>query len=194
MDNSLIDYLKLIKDPRSNQGNRHPLWLILLIVIMGIMSGAWGYRQLGRFVERHRLTLITLLSIPKARVPSSSTIRRVLLALDYNEVQKIFNQWSRQYSIIPQGEFVSMDGKSLQNTVTDYNNAQQNFVSCVSAFSHQRGLVMGIQMMENKKESEINVVRNLIELLDLKGIVFTFDALHCQKKLLRPSPTLIMIT
>ncbi len=49
-------------------------------------------------------------------------------------------------------------------------------------------------MMENKKESEINVVRNLIELLDLKGVVFTFDALHCQKKLSNKSPSLVMIT
>ena len=38
-------------------------------------------------------------------------------------------------------------------------------------------------MMENKHESEINVVRDLIKLLDLTGVVFTFDALHCQKKL-----------
>ena len=37
-------------------------------------------------------------------------------------------------------------------------------------------------MMENKHESEINVVRELIELLDLTGVVFTFDALDCQKK------------
>ncbi len=33
-----------------------------------------------------------------------------------------------------------MDGKSLKNTVTDYNNTEQNFINCVSAFSHQRGL------------------------------------------------------
>ncbi len=39
-------------------------------------------------------------------------------------------------------------------------------------------------MMENKLESEISVVRDLIELLDLTGVVFTFDALHCQKKTL----------
>ena len=54
MDNSLIDYFKQIPDPRKNKGNRHPLWLVLLIMIMGCMSGYWGYRQLGRFVERHR--------------------------------------------------------------------------------------------------------------------------------------------
>lgn len=194
MDKSLIDYLKLIPDPRQKKGNRHPLWLILLIMIMGCMSGYWGYRQLGRFVERHRRSLIQLLQIPKARVPSYSTLRRVMLVLDYHEVQKVFNQWSQKYSIIPQHEFVSMDGKSLKNTVTNYDNAQQNFINCVSAFSHQRGLVLGVQVMENQKESEINVVRNLIELLDLKGVVFTFDALHCQKKRWKPSLTPIMIT
>ena len=50
-DSSLIDYLKQIPDERNAGGRRHPLWLILLIMILGIMSGYWGYRGLGRFVE-----------------------------------------------------------------------------------------------------------------------------------------------
>ena len=93
----------------------------------------------------------------------------------------MFNQWSQQYSLIPSSEWISLDGKSLKNTVNNYDNAQQNFINCVSAFSHQRKLVLGVKMMENKEESEITVVRDLIELLDLTGVVFTFDALHCQK-------------
>ena len=36
--------------------------------------------------------------------------------------------------------------------------------------------------MENKKQSEIVAVQDLLELLNLKGVVFTMDALHCQKK------------
>ena len=56
----------------------------------------------------------------------------------------------------------------------------------VSAFSHQRGEVLGIQIMENKKQSEIGVVQKLLELLDLKQVVFTMDALHCQKKHFQP--------
>ncbi len=183
MDKSLIDYLKQIPDSRNPHGCRHPLWLVLLIIIMGMMSGYWGYRQLGRFVERHRRALIQLLEIPQARVPSYSTLRRVMLQLDYHQLQMVFNQWSQQYSLIPSSEWISLDGKSLKNTVSNYDNAQQNFINCVSAFSHQRGLVLGVKMMENKLESEINVVRDLIELLDLTGVVFTFDALHCQKKL-----------
>ena len=46
--------------------------------------------------------------------------------------------------------------------------------------------------MESKKESEIYVVRELIELLDLSGAVFTMDALHCQKKRFQRSPKAVM--
>ncbi|MDJ0591681.1 MAG: ISAs1 family transposase [Pleurocapsa sp. MO_226.B13] len=127
--------------------------------------------------------MIKRLQIPKARVPSYSVLRRVMLNLDYEELQLVFNQGRQQYSLIPSSEWISLDGKSLKNTVSNYDNAQQNLINCVSAFSHQRGLVLGVKMMENKGESEINVVRDLIELLDLTGVVFTFDALHCQKKL-----------
>jgi len=182
MDKSLIDYLKQIPDHRDPHGLRHPLWLVLLIIIMGMMSGYWGYRQLGRFVERHRRELIKRLQIPQARVPSYSAIRRVMVDLDYEELQLIFNKWSKEYSLIPASEWISLDGKGLKNTVTNYDNSKQNLINCVSAFSHQRKLVLGVKMMENKHESEINVVRELIDLLDLTGVVFTFDALHCQKK------------
>ena len=161
MDKSLIDYLKQIPDHRDSHGLRHPLWLVLLIIIMGMMSGYWGYRQLGRFVERHRRELIKRLQIPKARVPSYSVIRRVMVKLDYKELEKVFKQGRQQYSLIPGAEWISVDGKSLKNTVNNYDNAKQNFINCVSAFSHQRKLILGVKMMENKQESEINVVRDL---------------------------------
>ena len=69
-----------------------------------------------------------------------------MLALDYEELQLVFNQWSKQYSLIPSSEWISLDGKTLKNTVSNYDNAQQNFINCVSAFSHQRGLVRPVQL------------------------------------------------
>jgi hypothetical protein len=59
----------------------------------------------------------------------------------------------------------------------------QNFVSIVSVFAGRRGLVVGMNKFENKKESEIKIVQELITVLDLTGVVLTFDSLHCQKKL-----------
>ncbi|EGJ34634.1 hypothetical protein LYNGBM3L_14000 [Moorena producens 3L] len=90
-----------------------------------------------------------------------------MVNLDYEELQLVFNKWSQHYGVIPSSEWISIDGKSLKNTVSNYDNAKQNLISCVSAFAHQRRLVLGVKMMSNKQESEIYVVRELIDLLDL---------------------------
>jgi hypothetical protein len=164
------------------------------MIIMGIMSGYWGYRGLGRFVERHRRSLIKILAIEKARVPSYSTLRRVMLDLDYQVLAEVFGAWASQSTNTMAGQWVAIDGKSLRNTVTDYDCAEQNFVSMVSAFSHTRGEVLGLKVMENKHESEIQVVENLLPLLGLQETVFSLDALHCQKKLSPPSKLVATIT
>ena len=194
LDKSLIDYLKQIPDERVPNGRRHPLWLILLIMILGIMSGYWGYRGLGRFVERHRRQLIDTLKIPGARVPSYSTIRRVMMQLDYQAVTHVFNEWASQYTHNSQGQWIAIDGKSLKNTVNDCYGKQQNFVMMVSAFTHERGEILGIEVMENKKQSEIVAVQDLLKVLDLRGVVFTMDALHCQKKPFLRSPMVVTTT
>ncbi len=194
LDRSLIDYLKQIPDERKASGRRHPLWLILLIIILGIMSGCWGYRGLGRFVERHRRQLIETFKIPQARVPSYSTIRRVMMTLDYEALTQVFNNWASQYTNNDRGQWIAIDGKSLKNTVHDCHGKQQNFVMMVSAFTHERGEIVGIKVMENKQQSEIVAVQNLLELLDLKGVVFTMDALHCQKKPLMRSSMMVTTT
>lgn len=41
---------------------------------------------------------------------------------------------------------------------------------------------MCLEKIENKKESEIPVVQKLIKMLDLEGVTFTLDSLHCQKE------------
>lgn len=161
---------------------------------MGIMSGYWGYRGLGRFIERHRRELITIFQVSRAQMPSYSTIRRVMMQLDYEQLTRVFNEWASQYTHHQKGQWIALDGKSLKNTVTDSHGSEQNFITMVSAFSHQRGEILGLKVMENKKESEINLVRELIELLDLSGVVFTMDALHCQKKRFLPSLKVAMIT
>ena len=56
-EKTLIDYLQQIPDFRNPKGRRHPLWFVLLVIIMGMLSGYYGYRGLGRFVERHRRDL-----------------------------------------------------------------------------------------------------------------------------------------
>ena len=91
-------------------------------------------------------------------------------------------KWAQQYVDLKEGDWLAVDGKVLNSTITDCNNSYQNFVTMVSVFAHKRGQVLHVAKMENKKESEIPTVRALLESLDIQGCVFSMDALHCQKK------------
>ncbi|WGV25277.1 transposase family protein [Halotia branconii] len=51
MGAALIEQLKQVEDLRTTDGRRHPLWLVLLFVIMGTMNGYMGYRGCSRFCQ-----------------------------------------------------------------------------------------------------------------------------------------------
>lgn len=183
MSKTLIDALKTIEDHRARRGRRYPLWLMLLLVILGTLSECYGYQALEEFCTRHYQALAQQLNIPSSRLPSDSTFRRLFEQLDFQRLTQCFNQWAMASLTINSGEWLGVDGKGIKGTVTGYNQGYQNFVNVVSVYSHTQGVVVALKQFENNKTSEIKVVETLLQQLHLQGVVFTFDALHCQKKL-----------
>jgi len=147
---------------------------------MATMSGHLGYRACGDFVKRHEKEIISSFKLPKSRVPSYGTIRRVIMGVNYEELVTVFNNWAGQYVNKDELEWIAADGKALKNTVTNYDNNSQNFVNIVSLFSTKKGVVIALKKFDNKTGSEIHIVQNLIEALHLTGVVITLDAVHCQ--------------
>ena len=180
---NLIERLKKITDYRKSKGRRHALWLVLALVLLGSLCGYRGYRPLADFSQLHWANLCELLELPReTRIPSYSTFRRVLHRVDFEPLLELFNAWSQQFMQLQEQTWVAADGKSIKSTLNDYSESYQNFISTVSAFTHESGVVLRLQVMENKKTSEIEVVRQLITALAGDPVVFTLDALHCQKK------------
>ncbi len=66
--------------------------------------------------------------------------------------------------------------------MVDVHDKQQNFQAVVSMFCQKSGLIHSIETYSNAKESEINIVRFLINKLKDMGITLFLDALHTQKK------------
>jgi len=181
MEVSLIQSLQEIKDFRTSQGRRYPLWLILLLVIMGTISGCRSYYALEDFGTRHYQAVSEKLELTATRLPSDTTFRRILQKLDFETLAQQFEQWASRTINIQPGEWVAMDGKSIKGTVTEPGTAYQNFVNLVSVYSSQLGVVLAAQQFESKQSSELKVVQTILEGLQLEGVVFTLDALHCKK-------------
>lgn len=178
---TLIEALQTIPDHRRGAGQRYPLWVFLLLIILGTMSGYRGYRGLSRFMLRHQEHLTQQLGLPRAKLPSYSTIRRLLMEIDFNAVAVAFNQWAQAAGLVQEGNHCAVDGKGLKNTVTDPYQAQQNFVNVVSVFQLEQGLVVGQAAFENQHQSEMKGVYDLLEKLHLSGVTLSLDALHAQK-------------
>jgi len=177
---TLIEQLKQIPDPRQIKGRRHPLWMILFLSLLGFLCGYSGYRPLADFCRQHSSSLRHLLGLPNGQaMPSYSTFRRSFLHVAPQGWIDTFNHWA--LATLPEslGALLSVDGKSIRCTSTGGNSPEQNFVSFVSVYGHQVGVVQ-LLMMENKKCSEIHVAQALIaQLPELPpGQCLSFDALH----------------
>lgn len=191
---NLLDQLSQSSDFRRGQGRRYPLLVVLLLTIMSIMSGRCRYREIAAFAKANQKELVAFFRLKRTRLPSHVTIRAILKGIDFNDVLAAFNVWAAQYITLAPADWLAIDGKALASTVTDYDTSYQNFVSLGSIFSHTRGQVLKVGKLDNQKRSEIPTVRTLIEPLDLQGVVFSLDALHCQKKPSRRSSRAEMTT
>lgn len=176
---SLIEHLQQIRDFRTQPN--YPLWVVLLLVLMGTMSGCTGYRPLADFVSRHQSELLTVLDLPRQRLPSLSTLRRIMVRVDFVSFTQAFNAGAQEHFAPAPHEQLATDGKSIKASVSDYDQSYQDFVSVVSAFSVVQGVVVGLETMRNRQTSEIKTVEVLLETLQLKGVCFSLDALHTQK-------------
>jgi hypothetical protein len=181
---TLAEMLSSVEDHCSAHGLRHTLPDILLMCIMAMMSGYCCYRETGRFLKRNGKEFRRSFGACHG-VPCYVTIREVLQSTDFDKFSDAFNHWAIQYVPVCKGESKSVDGKATGSTTAHRHDSYQNFASPVSVFSSQRGIVPACKKTENRKESEIPKVQELIKALDVSGEIFTPDALHCQKKRLK---------
>ncbi len=180
-DGNLYERLFELKDYRRAQGLQHNLPLILIISTMAIMSGYFSIRGIGDFITKHRKDLLFYLKPKKNRLPAFQTISRVMINIDFKKFAEIFQEWSMSHLDISEQSWVSLDGKAIGGTVINPHNKHQEYVNLVSVFLNKEKKVLALDKV-NSKSNEIPLVKELIKKLDLENVVFTIDALHCQKK------------
>lgn len=179
---NLYELLLELDDYRRAQGQRHELRLVIMLVIMATMSGFHGLRSIGDFIKKNKKELLKTFQPKKDRLPSYLTAGRALQHIDFDELTKIFRKWTINYVKIDKNEWISIDGKAIGGTVSGLRNSRQSFINLVSVFAGKRKQILQVGKIGNNKESEIPKVRELIKRLDLEGVIYTLDALHCQKE------------
>jgi hypothetical protein len=178
----LLAALEEIPDPRRRQGQRYPLAHLLLFSVLAILAGATSYRGILVFIAVHREHLNAVFGTTLRRAPAVNTLRAMFQALDPAELEAAFRKHAQELSgRAPASEprVVALDGKTLKRSFDHLNDRAAAHV--LSAFACEPALILAHQEVRDAPD-EIPAVQTLIETLGLQGVLFTADALHCQKK------------
>ena len=174
---NLREELKALADKRRGQGRRHPIDTTLMIVIFATMSGYIGYRAIRNFVDRYKKELIEYLQPNKDRLPTYSTLRRVILNLDTEQFRKIFEKWVSSYFIKDGKKWISIDGKTIKGSKEE----DKKLVHLVSLFASDSKEILMSKSIDSKS-NEIPTVQEMLKEFPLKDMIITTDAMHTQKE------------
>ncbi len=176
----LHSFLFEITDHRRKQGIRYQQGHILLFSILAILSGATSYRKIHQFIVSHYDELNEIFDLNWKRMPAYTTIRGIIQGTSATELEQSFRKYSASLAELD-GEniFVGYDGKVLRGSFDHFND--QKAIQVLSAFVADEQIILAHEEIE-KKTNEIPTAQLLMQNLDLTGCIFTFDALHCQKK------------
>jgi len=175
----LLAALDRIPDPRRRQGRRYGLAHLLLFSVLAVLAGATSYRRIRLFIGVHRERLDATFGARFRRAPAVNTLRALPHALDPAELEAAFRRHAEQLgdATAPGRRVVALDGKTLRGSFDHLDDRAAAQV--LSAFAGEAALILAHQ--EIAEGDEVAAAQALIARLGLSGVLFTADALHCQK-------------
>ena len=175
---TIIQNIEQIPDPRKQSFNsRHPLTSIVFIALVAGLCGADIWVEVETVGHSLQAWIGRFVPLP-CGIPSHDTFGRVFSLLCPKAFNDFLIKWMSFLREERGQDIISFDGKSLRGTAD--RSAGLAALHLVNAWSHDNGICLG-QLKVDDKSNEITAVPQLIDLLDLKDCIVTFDALNTQK-------------
>ena len=168
-------YFGMIEDERDLYTTKHKLIDILKLVMISVLCGMDELDKMIDYGNSKKEFLEKEFEIKS--IPSKSTLTRIFVMIDpkwlglsiVGIVQSLIKEKHNQ---------IMIDGKAIKST--DAIKTIEKMMNIVTAYTNT-GISL-LQKTVDDKTNEIPAVKELIDMLDVKGIIITADAMHCQKE------------
>jgi len=178
----LVSFLKALPDCRKRRGIRYPQWWMLLIAILAILSHQGSLLGMERFAKRHLMVLNELLGTQITKPPSDSTFRLLLAQLDVDSFEALLQQWmAAQPGVSETVDTLICDGKTLRGSISKTASGAARFIAQVSLYCNNLGVAIAQSTYTSDTGSEIEALRQLLDRIELKGLLVQADALHANR-------------
>jgi predicted transposase YbfD/YdcC len=173
--------LARIPDPRARRGIRHRLAVVLTAAVCAVMAGHRSYTAIAEWVADLPAETVRLLGIDADRRPSEAMIRRLLQALDPEVLATAVGGWLvTMIPTPPPGSrtALAVDGKTLRGSGRRDGTARH----VLAAADQHTGAVLASADVDTKTNETTRFAALLDQIDDLRDVVVTADALHCQRE------------
>jgi predicted transposase YbfD/YdcC len=141
------------------------------------LSGAESYDSIELFGQTNIDFLRQFLSLPNG-IPSHDTINRVFQAINSRSFERLFTQWTQ--GIKDEGlleKVIAIDGKTSRGSKDSFH--AKSAIHTVHAWSVEHGVCLGQRKCAGKS-NEIKAIPELLDVLQVKGVIITIDAMGTQ--------------
>ena len=176
---TLIEHLTLVEETRSDINRKHDLVDVMFLVISAIISGAEGWRDIETYGNSKADWLRQYRPFANG-IPRRHTIARILRCIVIDTRREALLGWVTEQRTHQGKPIIAFVGKVLRGS---FRGNAKDALQLVTAYDTENGLVLSQKATPNKK-GEIETVKEMLDILELKGAVVTLDALHCQRETL----------
>ena len=180
----LKESLKELTDTRISYKCSYKIWDIVICVIVSVLCGKKDWEEIHDFVEQkyHFFRSFLLMT---GGIPSAKTYERVMSIIDYKELEKILVQFFKKITqeIITEIEILSFDGRVSNGSKRKetIKREEEKPLNMLNVYSSKHQMCIASQMID-EKTNEIPNIKTLLEALEVKGRIVSWDALNTQKE------------
>lgn len=176
----LKNQAKSLTDKRMKRKCRYKIWDIVCVALLAVISNCDEWEEIEMFAIKNKEWLRKFLLLTGG-IPSAQTYERVISLLEPNEINKICVEFSNILTEVNKRkkEMYHFDGKIEKGS--SRKDGEIKPLNVLNVFSSKYGICIEQEMIE-EKTNEITTIPKLIERLNLKGVICTWDALNTQKE------------
>ena len=176
----LLSALRTLEDHRGGQGRRYPLASIIMLVLLGFLTGRDSLAGVSRFAMGLKKRELQQLGIYRNRAPCHATICNTFHRVNESALSTLFGTALLKRRNGKEPLHLAVDGKSLCGS----KHGDARSVHILHAFAKELGGVVD-QVTVSSKTNEAKAMLSLLDRLELDETVITGDAMFCQKEIVK---------
>ena len=177
------DNIKNLTDSRQKGKCKYKIWDIVVVSFLTILGNCNDWNEIHDFAVLKKDWLKNVLMLTGG-IPSAATYKRVFSIIKPDELENIcvlFVQYILKL-FSSQRDIMNIDGKTDNGSRRNENEIRDKVkaLNILNVYSNNLGLCVASSMIDDKT-NEITAIPDILDKIQVKGNIITWDALNTQK-------------